>query len=144
MTDPVPPEDDQSIGDAAELWRRLNPDWCIWDKNLGRKRPSSGAFDDSRDGTPMSVTIGGEASGPEILLENHEGYGLAVFPAGLARRCNQRLVRHPTVKDPAHVHVTGKNTDSVKNRLARESNLLVEPARCKGLPPEQNRNPTAQ
>jgi len=84
----------------------------------------------------MSVTLAAEATGTDVLLEGHEGYGLASFSAGVARTNNQRLVRHPTAADPAHVHVVGQKTSSVRNSFARESILLIEPSSCKDAPPE--------
>ena len=57
------------------------------------------------------------------------GYGLAALLAGLARNdCKLKLKRHPTDRDPAHVHVIGTKTDSVRRKLRKGSTVLVEPA----------------
>jgi hypothetical protein len=49
--------DDASIADGAELWRRI-PSWhFIYDENLGRMRPSTAAFEDHPNRSPMSVLL---------------------------------------------------------------------------------------
>ena len=51
--------DDSSIGDTDGLLRRipLQPAQVIWDSNRGCRRPTSAAFCDHPNGTPMSVSI---------------------------------------------------------------------------------------
>lgn len=123
------PADDPTIADPWGLWRRIFPGWWIPDQNhQGEFRLSTQAFDDSRDGTPMSVSIAAE-SRQDHLLRNHEGYGLASFTAGHARGCKQILQRAPTPDDPAHAHVVGPKTRSVKRRLLAGTTIVVAPSR---------------
>ena len=126
MTAP-PPEDDPTILNDADLWRRIFPGWWLRDKGSGAYRLSSAAFDDSPDKTPMSVTIATEAPGYHILLDGHVGYGLLAITAGLARQNRQILVRDPRPENPAHAHVVGKKTGSVKDALRVGARILVEP-----------------
>ena len=77
----------------------------------------------------MSVSIAAEAQGQDSMLENYEGYGLASFTAGHARNCEQILQRAPTEDDPAHAHVLGPKTRSVKRRLLTGTTVIVEPSR---------------
>ncbi len=121
------PTDDPSIPDEAELWRRVPPDFYTYDERLGRRRPSSGAFDNHRDGSPMSVVLAAESRGVDAVLAGYAGYGLVAITAGLARACGQGVVRAPLPDEPAHAHVVGAKTSSVKKRLARDARSIVEP-----------------
>ncbi|HUY37004.1 MAG TPA: hypothetical protein VMV69_30075 [Pirellulales bacterium] len=113
--------DDPSIADSEALWRRIPPTHCVLDRNLGRVRPSSAAFENHPNGSPMSVVLGKEviAAGrdAESVLKGHEGYALASFSAGLARQCGQAVARDPLDEEPAHALVIGKKTGSVKRAV---------------------------
>ena len=118
-------QDDPTIPDEARLWRRI-PQWHFFrDDNLQRVRPASAAFDD--DDGPMSVTLADEAADPESVLTGHGGYGLAEITAGLARQCQQGIVRDPLSDNPAHGLVFGRKTSGVKRRLAKECRWVVPP-----------------
>lgn len=123
--------DDQTIPDHAELWRRIHPNQFVLDKNSGQRRPSSAAFGDSSDQSSMSVYIGEEVrkSGrePVALLQGHEGFGLASITAGLARRCNQGIVRDPLPQEPAHGLIFGPKTPRIRRELARNSEWVIFP-----------------
>lgn len=117
-------QDDDSIPDDAVLWRRIppSPGWVTYDDNLGYKRPSSGAFDDHPNGSPMSVLIADECEGPEEALEGNEGFYLVEFTAGDVRALEppQGVVPAPRPDQPAHAHVCGRKTYSVRSTLAKE------------------------
>ena len=119
--------DDLTIPDEADLWRRIHPSHIVFDENVGQSRPSSAAFDDSSDGTPMSVLLGQEAGPPENALVDYQGYALASFTVGLARACGQGIARDPTSDQPAHVLVFGRKTKSVKRRLTEGSQWVIRP-----------------
>lgn len=96
---PVPPYfDDAGISDSVDLWRRLIPAWIVPDDNTGGVRISSAAFDDSRDGTPMSVLLADVVAQtrrtPEDVLAAFDGYGLAAITAGSALRVQTGRVGH--------------------------------------------------
>lgn len=123
------PDDDGSITDEMTLWRRISPLWWTFDAKLGTHRVTSAAFEDHPDGSSMSVTIAEEAVGVDVLLDGHEGYGVASFPARVARHdCGQHLVRRPLPKNPAHAEVVGRKTDAVKKKLRLASTVLVQPS----------------
>jgi hypothetical protein len=121
------PVDDLTIANAADLWRRIFPRWWILDEDSGTRRLSSQAFEDSKDKSPMSVTIAAECAGQALVLAKYPGYGLAVFTAGQARLCGQILQRNPTADDPAHAHVIGKKNKTAKDCLRSAAALLVSP-----------------
>lgn len=126
--------DDPTIADDAILWRRIRPDWIVFDQNTGRYRPTSQAFHDSRGGHPMSVHLAEIAQRPEVVLAGQEGYGLVSFTSGLAREMSQAIVRDPTPNDPSHALVAGRKTGAVSSRFARESVWIVEPGDLQRAP----------
>lgn len=129
--------DDQTIRDECELFRRvlIQPDiHVVWDKNLGRWRPTSAAFRDHKNGTPMSVCLGDVLDDlgrtPQSVLQGHEGLALAVISAAVARENNQSVLRDPLPDEPAHGHVVGDKRKASR-AMAKAAQWVVEP----GLPP---------
>jgi len=113
MSDASPTyEDDASILDDADLWRRIPPWHIVDDSNRGGKRISKAAFEDHPDGSPMSVFLGQEvlAAGrdPDSIVASYDEFCLASVTAGLARSLKQGIVRKPRDEEPAHAEVFGK------------------------------------
>jgi hypothetical protein len=125
-------EDDATISNDAQLWRRIPPWHLVLDKNFGRIRPSSAAFDDDPEGTPMSVALGDDvlAAGrePVTVLAGHDDFFLASVRAALARSLKQGIVRRPTQVEPAHAEVLGRKTDSVRRKFARAAVWVIAPS----------------
>ncbi|GAB4135358.1 MAG: hypothetical protein Tsb009_01510 [Planctomycetaceae bacterium] len=123
--------DDSSIPDEAILWRRIPPNWVVFDQKTNQLRPSSQSFDNHRDGSGMSVVLANEviANGrsEENVLEGHEGFGLVAINAGLARKLNQKIVRDPLPDEPAHMEICGDKTKGVKKAFARAAVWIVKP-----------------
>jgi len=123
--------DDLTIADEAPLWRRIPPDWWVFDGNLGRVRPSSQAFSDHANGSPMSVVLGNEvlAEGRSSadVLAGHGGFCLASITAALAREKEQGIRRDPLPDEPAHAEVFGRKRMSVKNAFAKQATWVVPP-----------------
>ena len=126
-----PYEDDTTIGDDAELWRRIPPWHVVPDANRGGKRISKAAFEDHPDGSPMSVVLGQEvlASGRDAssVVNGFQDFCLASVTAGLARSLNQGIARRPLPDEPAHAEVFGKKTDSVRKKLAKAAVWIIGP-----------------
>lgn len=124
--------DDVSISNDTQLWRRVAPQHIVPDENTGRRRPSSAAFGDHPNGSPMSVMIGDtvmqSGRGPNDVLVGYPGYGLASFTAGLARTCGQGVARDPTPNEPAHAVVFGEKPRPVRKRLAQGCEWVILPA----------------
>jgi hypothetical protein len=123
--------DDASIADGAELWRRI-PSWhFIYDENLGRMRPSTAAFEDHPNRSPMSVLLadvifrGGRDAAS--LVEAFPGFAIAAITAGVARSCQQGIAREPLEEEPAHAVIFGRKTDGVKKRLAKAARWVLPP-----------------
>lgn len=127
--------DDISIKDAILLLRRVPSKpklTVIWDSNLNCWRPSSAAFDDHKNGSPMSITLSdtlGEIgrSYESVLSGYEDGFSLAAITAGIVREHDQGAAREPTDDEPAHGVVFGKKTRGVKRKLAKASVWIVEP-----------------
>ena len=127
-------EDDRTIADDEELWRRIPPVHFIYDDNLKQQRPASAAFNDDKDGDPMSVMLGSLVrktgrSGSDVL-RNFPGYALATITAGLARECSQGIVRDPLPEEPAHALVFGDKPHSTRKRFAKECRWIVRPQKA--------------
>src|SRR5687768_2016128 len=89
--------DDSTIGDEDDLWRRVphTPQHIVWDDNRGCFRVSSAAFDDDRDGEPMSVWLAAEAASADEMLVGHAGFGVVAIQVRVARSRQQAVVRDP-------------------------------------------------
>lgn len=119
--------DDPTIGNGEIVLRRipLQPGTqIIWDNNLGSWRPSSAAFKDHPNGTPMSVSL-------QKVLENKnlpiafplQGYetthALAQFSVQTIRQLGLGIERRPLSTDPSHAEVFGPKKKAVCRALAR-------------------------
>jgi hypothetical protein len=135
----LPYVDDATIADEDQLLRRVRPAWIIPDHNRGRWRPSKADFQDSEDGSPMSIHLATviHAAGLPLssALAGHEGYGLVGFTAGLVCSLGQIVVRDPQPSDPAHGLVVGNKTESRRKHLMEGSEWVI--AQDRPLPPEK-------
>lgn len=124
------PADDPSILDADPLWRRIHHSWLVPD-GAGGRRLSSAAFDNSSDGSGMSVTLAREAREagvtPARELAPFPGLGLAELSAGVCRVHDQWLEREPVEQNLFHALVNGAKPKRVQKALARAAQLVIEP-----------------
>jgi hypothetical protein len=119
--------DDPTIPDNAELWRRIPPWHFVDDRNSGQIRPSSAAFEDDPDGSPMSVILGGEAGDLQRALAGHQGFALASITAALARGVGLGVAKDPLPDEPAHAVVFGRKNKRISRRLAVGARWIVPP-----------------
>lgn len=126
--------DDPTVDDDVLLLRRIpvNPACVVRDENLGCYRPSSAAFENHSNGTPMSVVLSDtlDALGREhesALGEYVENFSLASFKASTARACDQGISREPTDEEPAHGEVFGEKPKSVRRKIAKSAEWIVPP-----------------
>lgn len=123
-------EDDISIANSDYLLRRIFQDfWKIDDDNQDRTRPSSQAFNDPSNGSPMSVFIENIIldAGRSVfeVLSGYPSNGLAKFTAGVAREVDLGIKKDPLPDEDSHAEVFGNKTRSVKNHLARNSEWVL-------------------
>lgn len=127
--------DDPTIGACEVIWRRIPPDKIQWDDTLGRYRPQTGMFSDSRDRSPMS---GGRAKcyGSHQSLLKGSGYPdhlLVAFCAEFLRSEGLAIATLPQTKDAGHVWIVGKKTAGIQKRLARGAEWVVPPNEADSL-----------
>jgi hypothetical protein len=117
--------DDPTILDEDDLWRRIHPGWVVPDNNRGGLRPSSQAFLDSPDGSPMSVLLAKEDS-PERAMSATvwSGWSLAAIKASVARQNGQGICRDSNEEDPSHALVFGEKKKARK-QLAQAAVWVV-------------------
>jgi len=124
--------DDPTIVDAAVLWRRIPPWHFVRDDNAGTIRPSSAAFENHPNGSPMSVVLGDEvvASGRSAseVIAMHSGFALAALTAGLSRKCNQGVMREPLPEEPAHAVVFGEKPKRIRQLIAKSAEWVIPPS----------------
>lgn len=118
---------DETIADTDQLLRRVPGNWWVDDENLGRRRPTSAAFDDKEMSVALESSLRGRGEQPMAVLRGHEGFGLVAITAGLARQLGQAVARDPLPNDPDHAIVYGKKTKSVQKRLSRECLCILDP-----------------
>jgi hypothetical protein len=124
--------DDPTIGDDERLLRRIPPWHFYFDKNLGRQRPTSAAFEDHPNGSPMSVHLESvrmvHGLAFESVLADHDGFAVAGISAGLARTNGQGIMRKPRANDPAHAEVFGLKPEGLRRKFAKASDWVIAPA----------------
>ncbi len=134
---------DTSVSGCSELWRRIHLKQIIFDQSLGKIRPSSAAFKDSTDGTPMSVLsarlVSRSGRDEFSVLRPFPAEALVAFTARFARRQQQGIELAPLESESAHAHVFGSKEKRVRNEFAKRSIWAVEPDGNKQvvLPPER-------
>lgn len=120
-------KDDPTISDSNGLYRRLHGDQIVFDRNSQSWRPSSSAFSDHKNGSPMSVSIDHPRYGIAHVMRKHRGFGLSLISAGLVRSLRQEVDRDPLENDPAHGCVCGEKPKSVRRKMAQGAELLINP-----------------
>jgi len=133
-------DDDPTIEDSEEVWRRI-PEWhCVPDENRGGLRPSSAAFKNDPDESPMSVfleTVMKESGRPpEEALQGHENFALCSLSVGILRELKQSVVRDPLPEEPAHGLVAGDKPRSVSRKMQNASRWLIPPPQNQPTPQE--------
>ena len=121
-------EDDSSIRDEVDLFRRIHPDHHLhWDYNLGCRRVTSGAFDDPELSVVLGDTLAELRREPITILDRFEGEFLVRFTAGTARGAQQRVCRDSDPDEEAHGLVVGRKTGATKRALREASLWVVQP-----------------
>lgn len=120
--------DDVTIPDDAELWRRIHPDWIIWDDAVGRRRVSSQAFQDHPRSGMMSFCLSSEVEGPHVPLAGHPGYFLVGITAGERRALGFILSRDPPMPgEIGHVWVSGPSKKKRRRPILDACRWIVAP-----------------
>jgi hypothetical protein len=123
--------DDPSILNQDLMLRRIPPVHFVPDENSGGQRPSSAAFDNDKDGDPMSVyrqtVIESSGGTMERVMEGHAGYALAAISAGDLRSRDQTVHSDPLADEPAHAVVCGDKTKGTQRFFSRRAVWVIPP-----------------
>jgi hypothetical protein len=114
----MPVVDVELIKDDDSLCRRIHPSQVIEDKNLGTRRPSSGAFTDPNLSTHSELLLAKFGLDINFCLQNFSGYSLARFPVKFARDNGMAVTHTPEPDNPAHAEVIGKKTKALQRQFA--------------------------
>lgn len=122
---------DPNVADGAPLLRRI-PHWhFFFDPKLGRKRPSSAAFEDDADGDPMSVyrldVIESEGGEAQRVMAGHTGFALASLTAGQVRSRLQTVFPDPQPEESSHTKICGPKPDAVRRWFALQAIWMIGP-----------------
>jgi hypothetical protein len=140
-----PNDDPVRIPDETRLFRRINPQWLTYDANRKELRPSGQNYQDSPDGTPMSVFAENIAlehgeSPADFLKEPWSDWYLAAVSAGWLRKCGQKVyldLRYQDANDfhQSHTVVFGTKDAKVRSRIAKQYEWVLPP-------PDRHKPPT--
>jgi len=117
-------DDPAAIPNGTRLFRRINPAMIVFDKDRGEQRPTSHNFQNSKDGTPMSVfaenvaVVHGEAVTDFLRGVWSESYLVAV-PTEWMRQNGQKVYLDPDNQDPEDWHPSHAAVDGVKDKKTR-------------------------
>ena len=123
--------DDLTIENDWLLLRRVSPLWLVSD-GAGGVRLSSQAFQ-NHPTNPLAFSVHLERVLIELGLPNesivssHAGYSVVALTAALVRQHGQIIARAPEPADPAHAHVIGKKSGSVKAAFSKAAIWIVPP-----------------
>jgi hypothetical protein len=112
-------QDDSSIDDATDLFRRIHPEQVVWDDNESRLRPTSAAFRDAEMSVHLSDVLAERGLLSITVLDDRPQHQLAAITAGFSRSEEQAVARTPTDEDPAHGDVIGPKSRTRRNRFAK-------------------------
>lgn len=130
-------DDPLGIPDDTRLFRRIDPCQIVYDNNLKERRPTSQNFQDSKDGSPMSVfaenvaIASGEA--PEGFLRGlWSGLYLAAVRACDMRKHGQVVFLDSANQDAddryeSHAAVSGRKDNKTRSKLARVYEWVIAP-----------------
>ena len=125
-------DDRDNIPDKYYLLRRVPPVHFVPDENLGCIRPSSAAFENDKNGDPMSVRVqellfelGHDL---ESVLQGHEGFALARLEAQFVRTLGQIIALDEVPAEPAHGLVVGDKKKSCRRKMSKHATWAIEPS----------------
>lgn len=124
-TSSSPTTSEYELDDDRVLWRRIPPHHF----GVGDARPSSAAFEDHPNGSPMSVTASGCGASIDDALRGHDGFALFGFTVRQARELGWRIGPAADIEtNPGHYEVAGPKTRSKRRSIAKVGNRVVPPS----------------
>ena len=131
--------DSPEIAADAQIWRRVPLFPHLITNAEGIERPSSAAFADSSDGSPMSVAISTIVRDPWRLVEGQDiPCAVVGFTAGLARGLGLRVCLDTSGEEyEGHAYLAGPKPKSAKKSLATGSTWVISPSEARAKHPRK-------
>lgn len=128
-----PPEDDPTVDDETELFRRVPP--AHWKKVGDQFVLRDGAFKNfpnperKRISVVLGHTLADHERDPESLrTPDQVSYGIVAIKAKVVRAECQRIERSPRDDEPAHGDVYGDKPVSRRKKFVAQAEWVVYPA----------------
>jgi len=109
--------------DSTKVFRRIHPNHFPEAGDIAR-RPSSAAFNDSSDGSGMSVDVD-HGQAPADSLRGYDGFGLVALRVGALRAQGFVVVPAPVPGNPHHAEVRGEKTKVKRRQMAKDAEWLL-------------------
>ncbi len=110
--------DDPTIRGDAVIWRYVVPQWIVTGKDGQGVLPSTGAFNDSSDGSSMSAILASPGRDPATAIpKGCPAAGVVAFTARFLRELGLQLERDPQPDEPDHILVHGNKTKALQKKL---------------------------
>ena len=120
--------DDAPVAGDTRLYRRVHPNFVVWDDARNCNRLSSGAFNDQEMSVHLGDVLSDQGREPQTVLDAHPaGYFLAFLSASFVRDEEQAVVRSATDDDPSHGEVVGTKPKGRCRLFASEAKWEVAP-----------------
>jgi hypothetical protein len=103
------PADRKDIPDDCGLLRRITPNQIVPDKNLGKRRLSSGAFRDRQLSVDAECLLLNEGLDWTFSLRNYPQFFLVRILAADARQQAQVVEHCPLPDNDFHTEIVGQN-----------------------------------
>jgi hypothetical protein len=130
-------DDPIEIPNGTRLFRRIDPQKTVYDKDRQERRPTSQNFQNSKDEIAMSVFAENIALAhgeipSDFLKGRWSGWYLAAVPTEWMRQHNQKVYLDPDNQDsddyhPSHAAVDGLKDAKMRPKLAAKYEWLVPP-----------------
>ena len=136
----MPDQIDDLVGipNGTLLFRRIDPTKIVYDKNLKERRPTSQNFQNSNDGTPMSVfaenvALANDEAPQDFLTGVWSDWLLAGVYVEDMRAHHQKVYldlhnQEATDFHPSHAAVDGTKDAKTRKKLAEKYEWIVPPA----------------
>jgi hypothetical protein len=130
-------DDPVGIPNGTRLFRRIDPEKIVYDKNRRERRPTSQNFQNSKDESAMSVFAENVALAhgevpSDFLKGRWADWYLAAVPAEWMRQHNQKVFLDADSQDaedyhPSHAAVDGAKDAKMRPKLADKYEWVVAP-----------------
>jgi hypothetical protein len=122
------PAEIKEIPDDSGLLRRVTPNQIVPDKNLGKRRLSSGAFRDRQLSVDAECLLNAAGLDWTFSLRDHPNFFLVRLTAGFARGHKQQVNHSPQADNDYHAEVVGPKSESICRALRDGADWVKKPS----------------